>query len=572
MNRIAAALLLALISLSIGVPAMSQGTPVVGSPQPASADPPIARPPTVPVRIPLFTGDRFDSFDAHPFHFIPPSRRGPWAKILLVADFRCTKGVQYDRTCTVFLGDVNIFFGTTAEPGRQTAPVWRVERDLTDYSPLFARPQTGSVNLGNIVNKSLTGVLYGSAWLLFYPAGQGAPSARPADIVLPMNGKNSALSLPGAKTPLSTTVTFPRNVVRAYLDIILQGQAGDEFWYLSVPDQDAGELQSSGGTGFREGEVSIDGLSAGVVPIYPWIYTGGIDPLWWRPIPGIQTLNLAPYRVNLTPFAGLLDDGRPHTISVKVVNDRGSFTAAGALLVYTDPHAKSVTGKLTLDTLAAPAPMVRTSLHKSTLDEIGGLVNVKSHRQFAIEGWVNTSRGRIDTFIEEMVDFRNRQSYSITPAAQGIDLTQSQTMYIATTTRAPGSVTMMASLTRWPLSMHLSFPSDHIAGARQVDAVTQGIGRREMDSVGHAITLSSSLDDRLTASDSIVFAGKGRRAKVSPRSSQTFIYSDSQGGRWSRTVRSADLKVTRVTSPPTSSSLGKGAIHTALNSRSRRLR
>ena len=38
------------------------------------------------------------------------------------------------------------------------------------------------------------------------------------------------------------------------------------------------------------------------------------------PIPGVQTLNLLPYRVDLTPFAGVLSNGQPHTVGVTVFN------------------------------------------------------------------------------------------------------------------------------------------------------------------------------------------------------------------------------------------------------------
>ena len=85
---------------------------------------------------------------------------------------------------------------------------------------------------------------------------------------------------------LAATFTLPPNVERAYLDVFAQSQSGDEFWYTCAPNDVAGELFNCGSTGFREGEVSIDGQPAGVAPIYPWIYTGGIDPYLWRPIPG----------------------------------------------------------------------------------------------------------------------------------------------------------------------------------------------------------------------------------------------------------------------------------------------
>ena len=73
--------------------------------------------------------------------------------------------------------------------------------------------------------------------------------------------------------------------------MVAESQAGDEFWYTCVPNDVANELQSCGGGAFRESQVTIDGTPAGVAPVYPWIYTGGIDPLLWRPIPGVQTLN-----------------------------------------------------------------------------------------------------------------------------------------------------------------------------------------------------------------------------------------------------------------------------------------
>jgi len=68
-------------------------------------------------------------------------------------------------------------------------------------------------------------------------------------------------------------------------------------------------------TAFREGEISIDGAPAGAAPVYQWIYTGGIDPFFWEPIPGVQALNFCPYRIDLTPFAGVLSNGQPHTIA-----------------------------------------------------------------------------------------------------------------------------------------------------------------------------------------------------------------------------------------------------------------
>ena len=144
---------------------------------------------------------------------------------------------------------------------------------------------------------------------------------------------------------------------RAYLDVIPQSQSSDEFWFTCVPDDVADELFSCPGTSFREAEITIDGQPAGVAPVYPWLFTGAIDPLLWRPIPSVQTLNFVPYRVDLTPFAGVLSNGQPHQVGVSVFNANNYFLGGGSLLLYLDHGASQVTGAVTRNTLGAvPAP------------------------------------------------------------------------------------------------------------------------------------------------------------------------------------------------------------------------
>jgi len=181
--------------------------------------------------------------------------------------------------------------------------------------------------------------------------------------VLPLsNGPNGGtVALATTASRLARTFTLPTNVERAVLDVYAQSQAGDEFWYTCVPDEFTGPLQSCGGTGFREAEITVDGRPAGVAPIYPWIFTGGIDPLLWRPIPSVQTLNFTPYRVDLTPFAGVLSDGAPHEIAVSVFNADNFFATTASLLLFLDPHARTVRGAVTANTLAAAPTPSRTA-------------------------------------------------------------------------------------------------------------------------------------------------------------------------------------------------------------------
>ena len=187
---------------------------------------------------------------------------------------------------------------------------WHIERDLTDYSALFSTAQNGRMSL-------TTGELHfhqhavRHCYAAVHPLAHHQAAPHTADLVLPLasdpTGGTAFLST--SNSTLAKTFTLSKNVEQAFLDVVAESQSGDEFWYTCVPDDVANELQSCGGGAFRESQVSIDGTPAGVAPVYPWIYTGGIDPLLWRPIPGVQTLNFAPYS-NLLLCGPLATDSR----------------------------------------------------------------------------------------------------------------------------------------------------------------------------------------------------------------------------------------------------------------------
>lgn len=403
---------------SIGTAHAAAGDPPVGARGVVVADPTVPRPPGTPCVVQLFNDVVFNDFNARPYDYAPPAGcAGRWSKVVLEADFSVTAGRQFDRTATLWLGGVNIYFGTTQEPSATVSPSWHVERDLTDYDALLRNAGKGQAVIGNIVNGTYTGVIHGSARLLFYPASLLAPPAPAPDAVYPLGADpiGNTTTLNTADDKLAKTLTLPRNVVRAYLDVFAQSQSGDEFWYTCVPDQYAAQTQECGGGNFREAEVSIDGQPAGVAPVYPWIYTGGIDPYLWRPTPGVQTLNFMPYRVDLTPFAGQLSDGNPHEVAVNVAGAHGYFSATAALLVYRDPHAKQVTGRVTRNTLAgqAPTPTIGDTLVTDGSGNVTGDITTRLTRQFVIEGYATTSKGRVVSTVAQTVGFDDKQSFVI---------------------------------------------------------------------------------------------------------------------------------------------------------------
>jgi hypothetical protein len=388
-----------------------------------------------------------------------------------------TKGIQFDRTGAVWIGGTNVFFGTTAEPAPNLSPTWTVERDVTDYTQVFAQPSIGQASVYNIVNSTYDATIYGTAELDFYPATKQYPvPSSVADAVYPMASSTTGgyVYLDTPTDTLSGTFSFPQNTQAAYLDVFLEPQNNDEFWYSCFPNDLAGKLQNCGGTGFREGEVSVDGQPAGVAPVYPYVFTGGFDPSLWIPIPGVNTLNFRPYRVDLTPFAASLDDGNQHTVSVSVFNDDNYFATNATLLVYEDHGSTQVTGTLTSNgTSQAPNQSVKEHIKDTPSGGATGTIDVSATHPVSLSGYVNTSKGKITTTIAQSIAFDNHQSIVDTDSQYKQNIRQTQTVASdIVTTSSKGPVYRNHAQLSWPFNVAFNYMVTG-NGAKQVTSILQ---------------------------------------------------------------------------------------------------
>jgi hypothetical protein len=333
-----------------------------------------------------------------------------------------------------------------------------VERDVTDLSTLFTSAQSGEADIYNIVNSTYTGIIYANAALEFYHASSANPAPTIPSVVVPFpDAEGGAALLSTTASQLSQTVTLPKNVERVYLDVVSQSQSDDEFWYTCVPNALTGPLESCGNTPFRETEVSIDGKPAGVAPVSAWIFTGGIDPFLWIPITGVQTLDFKPYRVDLTPFAGLLADGKSHTVALSVFNANSYFLVTANLLVFTDPGASVVTGGLLTDTLSkAPSPTEWQDLQLDSSGNGKAYVKVASTRIFTISGYVNTSHGKVTTTLDQDINFVNYMIFTLGDVTYVQDIVQVNTAGLQTTTTDSQGTTVVKGQVTFPLNMNIT--------------------------------------------------------------------------------------------------------------------
>ena len=517
------------------------------------ADAPLPRPATAPCTVTLFSGFSFDGFDAQPFPY-PGSGNcpGPYAKVVLEADYAVNAGVQYDRTALISVGGVNLYFGTTQEPSAAVAPGWHVERDLTDYANALTTSATGYARLDNLVNDRYTGVITGSARLVFYraPWPAGAATVRMADSVVPFAGDpvtGDPANLASSGAALARTLSLPTNLVRLYLDVFAQSQGQDEFQYACVPDALVNLLQSCGGGSFREVLVSIDGQPAGLAPVVPRVYTGGFEPGLWRPTPAVEALNFIPSRIELTPFAGPLSDGKPHAIAISVEGAGDHFAVLGNLLVYRDAGAGKTGAAVTANTLASgglSAPALANGITSPDGLTADGSLGVSAARSFVIAGYVDTSQGRVTTRVEQRLSFSNQQNFTIGHAAYEQNIDQLSTLDSTVTTTRGSKETVDTVALRYPLSMGYQY---NLASSTQTVQFTQSITHAAHRTTNDQGRFSSNFRNTHDARSFLVFDANGAAQQRTGQSSQDVSYSDSVGSCYDRHIVTAAGALTTFT-------------------------
>src|SRR5215467_1321927 len=529
----------------------------IGTQFEATADPLVPRPHVQPCVVPLFSNYQFAFFSTsnQSFQFTPPGNcTGPWQKVVLEINFSENGGVQFDRTASLYVANTNIYFGTTPEPLATETNTWHVERDITDYSALFAVPQQGTMVLQNCTtdcpapfNTTLNGIFTVNADLEFYPAEQGGdrrdhgPNHVP-DAVLPLlqsnggGGTNLPAFLFTPTDQFSNTFTLPRNIEGVYLDVIAQSQSTDEQWYACFPNDLSAinDLFGCGNTDFRETEITIDGQPAGIAPVSPWVYTGFL-PDQWVPSPGAQTLDFVPYRVNLTPFAGLLSDGNPHKVSLSVFNDDSFFSETASLLLFLDKRSSQVSGRVTRNTLTAPSPVVTENLQGTST--VTGTIGVTSGRKFTIAGYVNTSHGKVSTSVAVHQDFSSIQTIDFdTVNFTVLDQNTAMQSKVSTTSTVNGDQGTVVTSDEFSFPIHVDVVlpvSNSAFGLDVTTAQNYQSDRRVWSNQG--LASFSTVNNFVTATD------------VAPgSSSQSYTGFDSEGNFSSCQIRSAKNTLTKV--------------------------
>ncbi|PKA55309.1 Peptide-N4-(N-acetyl-beta-glucosaminyl)asparagine amidase A [Apostasia shenzhenica] len=360
----------------------------------------------------------------------PPDCPAPWSRVVIELSGRASD-IQKDRIAAIWVDGSEILRTSTPFP---MAPgvFWRVRKDVTRYTALLRGPPvvaaaadaggetTFSMMLENS-NASLPGVYSVNVSLHFYRgavAGEkltAHPTVKglyrqPADLILPISS-DAGDCCPGGywfkvhndSDEKLTALAIPNNTYRAVLELYASHHGEDEYWYSNPLRSTTASSSSKANGGFRQVSVSIDKLFAGAVVPFPVIYPGSINPFFWAPVSAIGVYDLPSYDLDLTPFVGLLLDGREHEFRLTVTDSRPFWLVSGNLHLWLDAWSDGVEGAL----VRHRAPPLR--LNRQT-DWRGsdGKSSVDGQVIVRFAGWVSSSKGNMTTSVRQRLKFKSK--------------------------------------------------------------------------------------------------------------------------------------------------------------------
>ncbi|KAJ7959610.1 Peptide-N4-(N-acetyl-beta-glucosaminyl)asparagine amidase A protein [Quillaja saponaria] len=399
--------------------------------------------------------------------YSPPSDcPSPWS--LVVLDFRAaSKGDQYDRIAGLWLGGAELLRTSTAQP-TESGIFWSVRKDITRYTSLLQMSDLNfTMMLENIVNDVYTGVYHVNVTLLYYKTNavrvssiqdlnqrfftdnsgfKSEPESEsetntfggisqitpqmedvgevsklqdplgiyesPADLIIPISDDSDSgfWFRVGREEDLhSKGIQIPPKTWRAVLELYVSFHGNDEFWYSNTPDSyiRMNNLTTGRGNGaFREVYLTVDGEIIGSEVPFPVIFTGGINPLFWEPVVGIGAFNLPSYDFEMTPFLGLLLDGKKHSFGIGVAKGISFWLVNANLHLWLDLTSSEVQANRVFHQY--PALKVRRKAGFKALD---GYFEVEAERKIQTSGWVQSSLGNITTTVLQNFKVKNLISF-----------------------------------------------------------------------------------------------------------------------------------------------------------------
>ena len=225
-------------------------------------------------------------------------------------------GIQYDRLAHVFINDIPVWRTSTAEPGREWVYT-SVEKDISKYLTLFQDGDSSvTLQLDNLIRGKLTGAFNTTLSVKYYldPNSDddifnhmtvtNHPAHRVTKLIEPLPNRTPLLYYPNDLLSFSIP-TVPENTTALKLALFVSGNAEEEFWYSNSLEDEKKYFAPNGHELLGHGPVRVintyvNNKLVSVAAPEPVIFSGGISPALWRPIIGVNALDVKALEIDLS--------------------------------------------------------------------------------------------------------------------------------------------------------------------------------------------------------------------------------------------------------------------------------
>lgn len=278
-------------------------------------------------------------------------------------------GVQYDRLAHVFIDDIPVWRTSTAEPGNQLIYT-SVEKDVSKYLTLFQGRNTSvTLQLDNLIRGKLTGAFNTTLTIKYFNEPElsddifnhmtvtNNPANRVTKLVHAKPNRTPLLYYPNDPMEFSIP-TISRNTTALKLALFISGNAEEEFWYSnsmeSRKDYFAGHgIKLLGHGPVRIISVYVNNKLISVTAPEPVIFSGGISPALWRPIMGVNSMDVKALEIDLS---GAIPEMWKTSAALDIIISNGTSTssisvgqnwiAGASLLHWESDEIESCTGAI----------------------------------------------------------------------------------------------------------------------------------------------------------------------------------------------------------------------------------
>ncbi|KAA8534033.1 hypothetical protein F0562_031550 [Nyssa sinensis] len=336
----------------------------------------------------------------------------------------------------------------------------------------------------------------------------------PADLIIPISGIRDEgfwFRIQSESDVHSKELRIPPSTWKAVLEVYVSFHGNDEFWYSNPPDSyiRMNNLTTGRGHGaYREVFATIDGSSAGSVIPFPVIFTGGINPLFWEPIVAIGAFSLPSYDFDLTPFLGLLLDGKTHTVGLGVADSISFWLVDANLHLWLDHGSSAVLAE-----------------------------TIEAKRKIQFVGWVNSTTGNLTTHFSQQFKLKNSIRFQKNGTYKSVKQKVKTTTEVMIVSHTGSLITRAIFKRKYPLTVITStLPGSEKDTYSMITSVSHALQEKSSNGgfSGSVYNIQDSTGSMVVRDHSVLSGGAN--------TTQSFSYND-EFGCYSRTVVAANGKL-----------------------------